>query len=272
MLYSSMVINVCTGYHLWFLDAEPFFRWLLGIDCTHFLHLFFLKSISSSMEICNQEQQERRHTHTQQYTAHRSALPISINIIWISAAHSHDILGIEPRMASLSSRQLWRLQLRLLSWEDALVSHSPKANANGKSQCAEHCSIWDCWQKSVCLLEWLAHCVTSVSYIQELLLTVGENFSSVWCSCILSYHLTSLTKETWFFVTSLKLSLSGLPLCRLTLMWFQSCQWLEVRQHFQLSPRVKKNAPRLWLWSVVFLFGLVLHKFAKVPSSGSTST
>ena len=48
-------------------------------------------------------------------------------------------------------------------------------------------------------------------------------------------------------------------------------QWLEVWQHFQLSPRVKKNAPRLWLWSVVFLFGLVLHEFAIVPSSGSTN-
>lgn len=168
MLYSSMVINVCTGYHLWFLDAEPFFRWLLGIDCTDFLPLFSLHLFQAAWKFATRSSKTNvTHTHTT-YTAHRLALPISINIIWISAAHSHDILGIEPRMASLSSRQLWRLQLRLLSWEDALVSDSPKANANGKSQCAEHCSIWDCWQNSVCLLEWLAHCVTSVSYIQEL--------------------------------------------------------------------------------------------------------
>ena len=188
MLYSSMVINVCTGYHLWFLDAEPFFRWLLGIDCTAFLLFFFLTSISSSMEIRNQEQQDQRDTHTT-YTAHRLAPPLSINIIWISAAHSHDILGIEPRMASLSSRQLWRLQLRLLIWEDALVSDSPKANANGKSQCAEHCSIWDCWQKSVwLLLEWWAHCVASVSYIQQLPLyqEIFQGYDVARCSCILS--------------------------------------------------------------------------------------
>lgn len=70
-----------------------------------------------SMQRGNLKQAAARPTWHKTYPANRLPPAMSIDGIWISAAHSHDILGIEPRMASLSSRQLWRLQLRLLTWE-----------------------------------------------------------------------------------------------------------------------------------------------------------